>query len=632
MTTKKIHSIFSAKKDFWLKLGMVAFVFLLTLGLLLYHGIDFAYAGRVPWGLYLDNVEVGGMSIDELDSFFAKRSAEMNKEIEITYEGKSIGKYSLQQMGVSLNTEACRQEIVDYSRKSNYLFRQADRVKALAVGQKIKCQVWLDEFDFGNFLKDIKTKIDQPALNASVEKDNYQLSIKNSSDGRVLDEQLFINNIKDNFGNLRSNDIVLITLKQKPQINDLMAQKAKETAEKILSYEKISFNYKDYKIEVLREELFDWLIFDLRKNEVASLMKIYSSNQEKESLMVSFDLAKVSKFFDSSAYEFEKKPVNAKLAMSESGPKIIAEGSDGFMINRIKLIENMELSVISDFSKFELPVEETGSIVNKTNIDKLGIKELIGEGISDFSGSPVNRIHNIEVGAEKYNGTIIAPGEEFSFTQRLGIVDANAGFLPELVIADNETRPEYGGGLCQVSTTMFRVAIYSGLPITERHPHQYRVFYYEPAGMDSTIYIPSPDLKFVNDTKNYILIESEVSGTNLIFRFYGTKDGRNVQVDDPYIYNITSPPAPVYIYTDSLPAGEQWQVDSAHAGADAVFGRTITYADGSKKEEEFSSHYQAWPAKFKVGKGEVKKEDSAGAKPSDANNAKENDLSKSATS
>ncbi|MBU0648318.1 G5 domain-containing protein, partial [Patescibacteria group bacterium] len=91
----------------------------------------------------------------------------------------------------------------------------------------------------------------------------------------------------------------------------------------------------------------------------------------------------------------------------------------------------------------------------------------------------------------------------------------------------------------------------------------------------------------------------------LTFNFYGTSDGRQVEITQPNIFNITSPPAPEYIYTSGLASGQKVQVDSAHYGADSIFYRYITYANGETKEEEVFSRYQAWPAKFKVGEGEV---------------------------
>ena len=113
-------------------------------------------------------------------------------------------------------------------------------------------------------------------------------------------------------------------------------------------------------------------------------------------------------------------------------------------------------------------------------------------------------------------------------------MDGEHGYLPELVIKNNQTTPEFGGGICQVSTTVFRAAIYSGLKITERHNHAYPVSYYKPYGMDATIYIPKPDLKFTNNTPGAIFVQSTIEGNDLIFDFFGSKDGRTVTVDGPH--------------------------------------------------------------------------------------------------
>jgi vancomycin resistance protein YoaR len=165
----------------------------------------------------------------------------------------------------------------------------------------------------------------------------------------------------------------------------------------------------------------------------------------------------------------------------------------------------------------------------------MGISALIGEGTSNFRGSTANRIHNIKVAIERFNGALIKPGEEFSFVKTLGDVDADHGYLPELVIKQGVTEPEFGGGICQVSTTTFRAAIYSGLKITARRNHAYPVSYYNPQGMDSTVYVPQPDLKFKNNTPGYILIQANIVGTVLTFDFYGTDDGRKTTIDGPTI-------------------------------------------------------------------------------------------------
>ena len=130
---------------------------------------------------------------------------------------------------------------------------------------------------------------------------------------------------------------------------------------------------------------------------------------------------------------------------------------------------------------------------------------------------------------------LIKPGEEFSFIKTLGPVDESTGYLPELVIKTDKTVPEFGGGMCQVSTTAFRAALNSGLKVTARTNHAYPVVYYNPQGLDATVYIPNPDLRFINDTPNYILIQTKIVGTQLFFDFYGTSDGRQTKIIGPQV-------------------------------------------------------------------------------------------------
>ena len=113
-------------------------------------------------------------------------------------------------------------------------------------------------------------------------------------------------------------------------------------------------------------------------------------------------------------------------------------------------------------------------------------------------------------------------------------------------------------------------------------------------GIDATIYDPKPDLKFLNDTGNYILIQARIEGDELIFEFWGTKDGRVAVQSEPIVFNRTSPPPAKLIETLDLPVGKKKCTERAHAGADAIFTYTITYIDGVVKTQEFKSHYKPW--------------------------------------
>lgn len=210
----------------------------------------------------------------------------------------------------------------------------------------------------------------------------------------------------------------------------------------------------------------------------------------------------------------------------------------GKLLDKPAAIRSTVKSLFQHKSSADLPIIKASPDKMLSDTNSLGIKELVAFGESDFSGSTASRINNIRVGSEKFNGVILAPEEEFSFNHFLGPVTAEAGFKPELVIKSNGTIPELGGGLCQVSTTAFRAALYGGLKIAARKNHSYAVKYYAPQGTDATIYPGVVDFKFVNDTRKNLLVWTRMEDNKLYFEFYGTKDNRTVEIDGPYQYDF----------------------------------------------------------------------------------------------
>lgn len=253
-------------------------------------------------------------------------------------------------------------------------------------------------------------------------------------------------------------------------------------------------------------------------------------------------------------------------------------------------------------TEVRLPVKVIEPKNKLTN--ELGIKELIGSGVSNFAGSIENRKFNIGLASSRINGVLVAPGEEFSFVNTVGDISAASGYKQAYVIKSGRTVLDDGGGVCQVSTTVFRAALNSGLPITARTAHAYRVGYYEqgfPPGLDATIFSPSVDLKFRNDTGHHVLLQTKVIGTSLYVDLYGTSDGRAVAMTKPVISGVT--PAPPEIRQDdpSLPKGTVKQVDFAAAGANVSFSRTVTRGGITYINETIKSNFRPWQAVFLVG-------------------------------
>ncbi len=310
------------------------------------------------------------------------------------------------------------------------------------------------------------------------------------------------------------------------------------------------------KIMVTSSELQSW---------IESYTRDYSGKQ---------DLRVSSKFNDyliQLAAATNIEPVDAKFEFGgDNKATVFSQSVQGKRFNITKSAADIINALLENKPSVQLSVDIVEPEITLEKINNLGIKTLIAKGESDFIGSHNARIHNIETGAAKFNGAIIKPGEEFSFNNILGSVDEKTGYQPELVIKGGQTIPEYGGGLCQLSTTVFRSAILAGLPITERRPHAYPVKYYNPQGFDATIYPGVSDLKFINDTGGHILLQTRIEGTKLFVELYGSSDGRQVTMDGPYQY-----------------------AQKTSGAMKAYFVRTITYANGEKKNERFDSNYQA---------------------------------------
>jgi vancomycin resistance protein YoaR len=301
----------------------------------------------------------------------------------------------------------------------------------------------------------------------------------------------------------------------------------------------------------------------------------------------------------------EGKMINSRFEMRNGELIEIIPGRAGLEINFDKLKTDIEKEVQriyldhlagklkTETLAIKFTIEKVLPKITKESIERHNIVDLIGRAKTSFAGSSSARINNIKIGVSRLNGILIAPGEEFSAVRAIGEVNEEGGYQKEFVIKVDKSVEEFGGGLCQIATTLFRLALDSGLLITERQNHSYVVGYYGP-GLDATIYGPYPDLKFVNDTENYILLQGMVEGNDLIFEFYGRKDGRKITISEPRIRDKISPPDTKYILTSDLPLAEKKCTEKRRDGLTAEVDYLVEYADSSVRTQTFVSEYKPW--------------------------------------
>jgi vancomycin resistance protein YoaR len=306
--------------------------------------------------------------------------------------------------------------------------------------------------------------------------------------------------------------------------------------------------------------------------------------------------------------KFDREPGAVTISRDGSGSIVFdGRGLPGRKIDLARAAALTKEAMEQNVATVVLPVLETAPsvTVNDEQLKEQGIKEVVTVGESVFSGSPKNRRHNIAVGVDTFNGHLIPQGEVFSFVETLGPVNASTGYLKELVIQGDQTIPDYGGGLCQVSSTAYRGPWEYGMPIVQRKNHSYAVTYYSPQGTDATIYPPSVDMKFRNDTPGALLIQSYTDEQDrAYFIYYGTKDDRKSEVFGPFISNRVGAPREEKIeYTTDLAPGERKKVGDRHDGMQVMWYRSVQLAGSGASMESYFSHYQTRQLYYLVGVG-----------------------------
>ena len=283
---------------------------------------------------------------------------------------------------------------------------------------------------------------------------------------------------------------------------------------------------------------------------------------------------------------------------------ILKPSQTGRSLNVAATVEVIRQALTDGVTSAPLPVEVIRPAVDMARKDELGIVELVAEGTTSFIGSSPERVRNILVAADKFEGVVIPPGQVFSFNNIVEDVSAANGFEDSLIIWGDRTAVGVGGGVCQASTTIFRAALNAGFPIVERYNHGYVVSWYGAPGMDATIFTPTVDFRFRNDTDHHILIDPAVNTSSgvITYRIWGTKPDRQITLSDGIVSNEEEPGPPVYQRDETLAPGQTKQVERAQKGMTVTIERQITQA-GATRTEQFVSRYEPWEAVYLVGPG-----------------------------
>lgn len=592
---KQLVKYLKVKKS--LRLTLIFISVFIALILISFIGYSFTFNNRAYAGLLFAKENLSYKNnVDSASLIKEKSEAFLKQTITIDAPDKQY-EIAMAEIALTYNIDESAKKAVGLYH-GNTFSDYWNRAKILFVHQPLVPVYTYNDTAVNDKVKLIASELDQPEkdYNLKVTQGKVEITTERSP-GKRFNREKFRQQFIDQLEKLIADKIQIEINQTEPTVTLENAQKAQLQAQAIIDGGHLTLANSDKTYQIDLDTLSNWL----------------TATPSGEDLVVDLDRQKLKDFLKIVALSIDIGPQDAMLKIADGKVVIATASRDGSTVDIDATAAKIAANLLSRFqvgsskeSSLQIVVKITKPNITAETLASLGLSSLIGSGTTSFNKSPSNRISNITLGAKLLNGLLIKPGETFSTLAHLGEIDASSGFLPELVIKENRTVPEYGGGLCQVSTTLFRAALNSGLKIVERQNHKYRVSYYEPpVGMDATIYDPAPDFKFINDTPGYILIQSSVVGTKITFDFYGTKDGRVVTISTPVVYDVTSPPEPIMEPTDTLPTGEQKQVDHAHDGASASFNYLVNRGDEILEKVTFVSHYVPWPARYLVGTGPV---------------------------
>lgn len=584
----------------WLVIGLVIFGSALAAGVI--GAYQVRYLGRIYPGVVVAGQPAGGMTpATLLELLNARKDAVLRQGLMLDVDGKLVplpleitaSDPDLAKVTVTYNAAAAAADAYRAGRGGTLWSQLAEPIRLWWIGRSISMPFTVDELAFSGLLRSVLGTEEMPPMPARLTLTATRtLELLPERAGRVADVATVTATVKTHLAALDTTTIPVRLVAVPPPITAAETGDAFRQALVLSNTSTPALTYEDREWLIPAQAFLGWLEFQRDAAPGGS-----------GPVRLGVDIDALAEWMAPIVTEINVTPRDAKFQLQDHRVVEFQASRDGLVVDVASTTQRLATEFIEQGNpRVALAVRVQPAAVTIGDVNDFGIRELLGVGRSNFKGSPKNRRHNIQIGVNSLNGLLIAPDEEFSLLKALGSVDATTGYLPELVIKGDRTIPEFGGGLCQIGTTTFRAALKSGLPITRRQNHSFRVRYYDPPGMDATIYDPAPDFRFKNDTGHHLLFVAEVQGDELAFSFYGTKDGRQIAVPDKAtILSTTSSGSVRYVVTNELKSGEKKLVERPAPGGSTVFQYTVSYPDGRVNQQEFKSVYRPWRETWLVG-------------------------------
>ena len=577
--------------------------------IILLFGFNLAYQGKIFPGISVAGVDLSGMSLEQaIQTIHEQIIYPENGEI-VLQDGQRIWRVHPVDLGFHIDAEHSAIAAYNLGRQSGLVGRVEALSRVIRHDGVLSLLVIYDERVAQSYLQNLAQQIDTPVIEASLKINGQQVETLPGQIGRNLDIQTSLQAIQKQISTLTDGIVPLVIREQPPEILD--ASQSAEITRSVLSSPLI--------LHLPDRGATDPPDWQIEPAELARMLVIQQiQNNNKPAYQISLRTTSLQSWLQKIAKQIDRPPQNSRFMFNDDTRQleVIQSAQNGRTLDIDASLKSIQELLFQGKHAIDLVVKTTQpQIGDDANADQLGIHELVSKYTTYYYGSSAERIQNIQIAAARFHGVLVAPGETFSMASILGDVSLDNGYTEALIIFGDRTIKGVGGGVCQVSTALFRTAFFGGYPIVERHPHAYRVTYYEQtrtgaidtqlAGLDATVFVPVVDFKFTNDTPYWLLMETYVnaSARTLTWKFYSTSDGRTVEWNTSGLQNIVEPGDPIVQENPDLGANEFRQVDWAVEGADVTITRTVYKAGKVYFEDQFITHYMPWQAVYEYGPG-----------------------------
>ncbi len=573
----------------------------------LWVGFQAVYAERIMPGVSAFGVPLGGMTQDEAARVLADKFTFDDNAVFTFRHQNQFWQFTAGQLGVRYDPAQTVARAFAHGRAADAASTAAEQLLTWLNGRAVEPVITFDQNVAAAKLNEIAATLNRPSSEGYLRIDGTQVTAQSGTTGLTLDVAAALAQVSRAISALNSGAEIPLTLKETPP-TIVGIELAEARARAALSAP----------LQLIADDgqgglLGPWVI---SPEQIAALLEVHlvDNGDGTRSYDVRLDFDAFRAQLEAMQPALVTAPQDARFHFNDRTGQleVIKPSRGGRTLNVNKTLEQLEARAFSTTDRtVSMVFDYTQPRYHEgLTAQQLGITQLVAEATTFFRGSQQNRRTNIAIAAARLDGVIVGPGEEFSFNKLIGEISSQNGFLEDKLIFGGRTINGVGGGVCQVSTTVFRAALYGGYTIIERNSHGYRVGYYEqnhqPPGLDAAIWSPERDFRFQNDTPYHLLLEVSIYPTDdsIQFRFYSTPTGRTVHVEQPRIANVTPPKPTVYEVNRELQLGQEIWVDYPAEGADVNVTRTITYPDGTVKTDNFFTHYLSWGAIVQVAPGD----------------------------